>query len=314
VELTTRGFFVGAMDWRSVFYAQGRLRSGWRALLYIVLFVPFAVVFAGVAALVAPMEGTGALGWQALALLAAALLAGWLLMTRLEHRPAGALGFAWTSRSARELGIGMAVGGVPLLLGVGALALAGYIEFRPEPGDGGSYAASLLGTLLVLGVAAAWEEVVFRGYPFQVLAEAVGPVAATLTMSAAFAAAHAGNPDVGAFALVNIFLAGVLLSVAYLRTRSLWFATAVHLGWNWTMGSVLDLPVSGLQSLDTPLYEPVITGPSWITGGDFGPEGGLIGSAAFALALLAVARLPMLEEAPEMRALGPLVDRRIHVA
>jgi len=305
---------VGAMGWRSVFYADGRLRAGWRALLYIALFVPFAVVFAGVAALVAPAEGLGALAWQAGALLTAALLVGWLLMSRLEHRPAGALGFAWTSHSARELGIGMAVGGVPLLLGVGALALAGWVEFRPEPGDAGSYAASLLGALVALAVAAAWEEAVFRGYPFQVLVEALGPVAATLTMSAAFAAAHAGNPDVSVSALVNIFLAGVLLSVAYLRTRSLWFATAVHLGWNWTMGSVLDLPVSGLQALDTPLYEPVITGPSWITGGNFGPEGGLMGAAAFALALVAVARLPMLQEAPEMRALGPLVDRRLHVA
>ncbi|HEX7091608.1 MAG TPA: CPBP family intramembrane glutamic endopeptidase [Longimicrobiales bacterium] len=314
MDLTTRGFFVGVMDWRRAFYAHGRLRAGWRALLFIALFVALSVVFAGAASLAAPVDGVGALAWQGFALLAAALLAGWLLMRRLEHRPAGALGFAWTSHSARELGLGLAVGGVPLLLGAGALALAGWVGYRPEAGDAGSYVASLAGALLALAVAAAWEEAVFRGYPFQVLVEALGPVAATIMVSAAFAAAHAGNPDVGVFALLNIFLAGVLLSVAYLRTRSLWFATAVHLGWNWTMGSVLDLPVSGLQTLNTPLYEPVVSGPPWITGGNFGPEGGLVGSAAFALALLAVARLPTLEEAPEMRALGPLVDRRLHVA
>jgi uncharacterized protein len=38
--------------------------------------------------------------------------------------------------------------------------------------------------------------------------------------------------------LANIFLAGVMLAVAYLRTRSLWFATGVHLGWNWTMATL----------------------------------------------------------------------------
>src|SRR5690606_12477457 len=116
--------------------------------------------------------------------------------------------------------------------------------------------------------------------------------------------------NANAFAVANIFLAGVLLSVAYLRTRSLWFATAVHLGWNWTMASLLDLPVSGLEMLNTPLYEPAVSGPDWITGGAFGPEGGLIGLVGFGLALAAVGWLPQFREAPEMRALGPLVDRR----
>src|SRR5690606_19908912 len=159
--------------------------------------------------------------------------------------------------------------------------------------------------------AAAAEEALFRGYPFQVLVEALGPAVATVALSAAFAVAHAGNPGANAFALVNIFLAGVLLSVAYLRTRSLWFATAVHLGWNWTMGSLLDLPVSGLEMLDTPLYEPAAGGPEWVTGGGFGPEAGLAGTVGFALALLGVVRLVKLREAPEMQALGPLVDRRL---
>src|SRR5690606_23704073 len=176
------------MDWRRVFYAHGRLRAGWRVLLFITLFVPLSLVFAGVAVLAAPAGGLGALGTQAFALLAAAQLTGWLLMSRLEHRPAGALGFAWTSHSARELGIGLAAGGVPLLLGAGVLALAGWLEYRREPGDAGSYVASLAGALLALGVAAAWEEAVFRGYPFQVLVEALGPVVATVAMSAAFAA------------------------------------------------------------------------------------------------------------------------------
>jgi hypothetical protein len=135
-------------------------------------------------------------------------------------------------------------------------------------------------------------------------------VIATIGASALFAAAHRTNPNVDMFALVNIFLAGVLLSAAYLRTRSLWFATAVHFGWNWSMASLLDLPVSGLALFDTPLYEPVVGGPAWLTGGAFGPEGGMAATVAFVLAAFAVWRLPGLDETEEMRALRPLVDDR----
>jgi len=76
------------------------------------------------------------------------------------------------------------------------------------------------------------------------------------------------------------------------------------------MGSVLDLPVSGLELLDTPLYEAIVSGPEWVTGGGFGPEAGLAGTLASLLALLAVMRLGVLGGAPGMKALRPLVDER----
>jgi uncharacterized protein len=76
--------------------------------------------------------------------------------------------------------------------------------------------------------------------------------------------------------------------VAYLRTLSLWFATAVHLGWNWAMATLFDLPVSGITAFDTPLYEPVVGGPAWWSGGLFGPEGGVVGTIGLrVVALLA---------------------------
>jgi hypothetical protein len=123
-----------------------------------------------------------------------------------------------------------------------------------------------------------------------------------------FALLHAGNPNVRPLGLANICLAGVLLSVAYLRTRSLWFATGVHLGWNWTMASLLDLPVSGLE-LDAPLYTGVETGPDWWTGGTFGPEAGLAATAAIMAGTAWLLRTRRLAPSPEVQALGPLMDR-----
>jgi hypothetical protein len=70
-------------------------------------------------------------------------------------------------------------------------------------------------------------------------------------------------------------LAGVLLSIAYLRTRALWLPWGLHFAWNATMGALFGLPVSGLR-----MFSPVISttahGPLWLTGDGYGPEGGLI--------------------------------------
>lgn len=297
--------------WRSVLIADGTLRAPWRILLFLALGFVLYFVAGLVALTVADPPGLGkeALFWQAVPLVAA-LGAGWILLVAVDRRRPGALGFAWTSHTVREIGAGLLIGGGALAIAVGVLAAAGWIRFGPDEGTAGVYVRTLLVDLAAFAIAAAFEEAAFRGYPFQVLVQATGPLAGTLLASAAFAAAHVRNPNVDALGLLNIFLAGVLLSAAYLRTRSLWFATAVHVGWNWAMASLFDLPVSGLAFFDTPLYDVEETGPDWITGGAFGPEGGLAATAAFALAVVTVLRFPGLDEAPEMRELAPLVDRR----
>lgn len=294
-------------DWRWICCNQHGLRSGWRLLLFALLFFFLLALFGPVARLGAG-RGIGALLLQWLPALVAALAAGWILLATVDRRPPGALGFAWTGSTPRELGSGLAIGALSLGIVTALLILAGWVRYQPQDGSAGEYLAALGGGLAFFLVAAAAEEAIFRGYPFQVLVQGIGAVPATLLVSLAFAAAHAGNPNVDALALLNIFLAGLLLSAAYLRTRSLWFATAVHLGWNWSMASLFDLPVSGLMELNTPLYEPAITGPVWMTGGAFGPEGGLGGSLALILAFLAVLYLPGIRPAPELRALRPLVD------
>lgn len=295
--------------WQRLFFHEGKVRSGWRILLFLILFLFLLAVLAPFASL-APGSGVSPLLTQSVLGLAAALGAGWILLAVVDRRPAGALGFAWTRDTLRELGLGFVIGTASIGVVAVAFTLFGWVEYRPEGGTTGAYLGSLGAALIFFLVAAAAEEAFFRGYPFQVLVQGIGPGPATLVASAAFAAAHWWNPNIGALALLNIFLAGILLSVAYLRTRSLWFATTVHLGWNWSMASLFDLPVSGLTGVNTPLYEPAVTGPAWVTGGIFGPEGGIGGSVAALIALAAVLWLPWVRESPGMRALRPLVNER----
>lgn len=282
-----------------------------RALGRILLFTILFLVCLTVGTLIVPgatESSTWGLFAGSIVTVVAATVAGAFLLVRLDRRPAAALGIAWTSQTPRELGLGFLIGAASMITGVLLLLAVDSLRYSREAGSLGLWALEAGRGLIVLVPAAAAEEVLFRGYPFQWLTRATGPVVATLLGSAAFAVAHLSNPALSPLAIANLFAAGVLLSVAYLKTRSLWFATAVHIGWNWTMAVPLDLPVSGLDLFNAPMYEPVISGSPILTGGNFGPEGGLAATLAATVALVSIAKLPGVREAEEMKALSPLVD------
>ena len=258
-----------------------RLRS--LALLVLFLAIYFAIV--AVAAALVPRQGMLA---STLVVLIAAVLVGSFLLVVVERRPWRELGLALRPQTGRELLVGWLLPCAALLLVALVLLSTGSLTYGADSGTWPGWLWGSAQLLLALAIPAAAEEALFRGYPFQKLVAALGPVFATLLASAGFAWAHRHNPSVGTFALVNIFVAGVMLSIAYLRTRSLWFATAVHLGWNWQMAGPLDLPVSGLELFDAPLYEPRDLGTPWLTGGAFGPEGGAAGLVALLLLTAAV--------------------------
>lgn len=275
--------------------------------LYIALEYPLTIIFFAIGG---HWKSLGDVLFES-ATLIAALLAGGVMLTMADHRPFGAIGFAWTRQTPREILVGLATGGGAIATGTLLLLAVGALTYRSDAGTAWSWLRTVTGDLLIFAIAAASEEAVFRGYGFQVLVRSFGPVAATVGTSALFAYAHMRNPNVTLFAVVNIFLAGMLLCAAYLRTMSLWFATAVHAGWNWVMASLFDLPVSGLSMFQTPLYEPVSHGAKWVGGGNFGPEGGIAGSVGCIVGICTLIWLIRLRAAPEMIALRPLALRNI---
>ncbi len=251
------------------------------------------------------------LQWASLvATLVAALVAGWVMLSRLDGRPFGALGFALHRGVIGETILGLAFGGALIGVGIVLLLATRSASLVDDGGTAGEYAIFLAWTFLFFAAAAAFEEAIFRGYPYQVLVEWVGPWPATIAASILFAVLHLQNPNITPLAVLNIFLAGVMLSIGYLRTRSLWFATAVHTGWNWTMSSLFDFPVSGL-GFDTPLYTGTPTGEDWWTGGEFGPEAGIVGTLVLLAGTIVLARWSRVAPAPRMATLRPLVDTRL---
>jgi hypothetical protein len=108
------------------------------------------------------------------------------------------------------------------------------------------------------------------------LAEAWGGAWAVVATACVFGLLHLFNPGTSWLSTLNVVAAGLLLGVVFVRTSSLWWTTGVHLGWNWSHGYVADVAVSGLDLVDAPMYEGVTSGPDWLGGGTFGPEGSVV--------------------------------------
>jgi membrane protease YdiL (CAAX protease family) len=128
--------------------------------------------------------------------------------------------------------------------------------------------------------AALAEELAFRGVPLVALSNAFGRIPSIVMLGMLFSYAHAGNPGVSQLALLNIAFAGIFLALAFFTPGRLWTSTGAHLGWNLAIAA-LAAPVSGIP-LPMPWLDYAPGSPSWLTGGGFGPEGGVLATLAIA--------------------------------
>lgn len=274
----------------------GRLRSGWRLAIYAALLfltIQFAFMMAvGVVSIIFGRETPDVLetnlGFvlQGLVMLVSATLVGWACGKLLEDLPPRALGWGFHRGWLRDLLFGSLVGALSLLLATALAAAPGGLKFTLNaPVLFTTIGETLLSSLPIFVMAAAGEEAIFRGYPLQTMARSHLAWVAIIITSVIFSYGHLENPNaVPGFTFANTAIAGAWLAVAYLKTRSLWFPLGIHWAWNWTMGAVLGLPVSGIEKLTpAPLLRATDLGPAWLTGGAYGIEGG----AACTIALLA---------------------------
>jgi uncharacterized protein len=291
----------------------GRLRSGWRFSIFTVLFIAFVLTLeAFIVALLLVLgislenitnSSTGFISLT-LARLCAAVFIGWVCLKAFEGLPLVALGWNFSSLWWRDLLLGFVVGSASLLLATGIAALGGGLTFIVNPAGFAAVGQTLLVSLGVFAFGAASEEALFRGYPLQTFTRARLVWVAILITSVFFALAHAYNPSATIFSLINTGLAGVWFVVAYLKTRTLWFAFAIHWSWNWVLGAIMGLPVSGLKYITPqPVLLGIDNGPTWLTGGHYGIEGGAACTVALLVSTAVIWFLPFLKPTPEMLAL-----------
>jgi hypothetical protein len=216
-----------------------------------------------------------------LATFAAAAVANSLALRIYERQTLAAVGLGWNRESARHLALGLAGGLGTALVVVGIPLLTGLAvwERAADPAAGWP---SLLFTWFLLLFGVVGEELLFRGYGFQVMLPLLGEFATLLPMGVLFALAHASNLNVSYIGLLNTFAWGVVLGWAVLKSGDLWLASGIHAGWNWAL-PLLGVNLSGFKMKLTGYSVRWQISDLW-SGGEYGPEGGLL--CLFVLALL----------------------------
>ena len=208
-----------------------------------------------------------------------------LLKVLIDRQSPMAMGFH-PQGSIADLLSGGVVGGFIFLCALAAAVFQGWAKIDMSAA-GLSMAAMALGAVGSI-LAAAGEEVMLRGYVLQELMGKFPTAASVIASSLFFTALHAGaliGNEMAAIGALNIFLASVMLSLAYLATRTLWLPIGIHAGWNFVQGPVLGLNVSGIDIGSG--WQPVtLSGPGMVTGGSFGFEGSVFGLIGPAMGIL----------------------------
>jgi membrane protease YdiL (CAAX protease family) len=285
-----------------LFYGiDGKLRSGWRALVFVLTYILVAGVFIAMfAAARGDMASDKPAGLLSLTIPFAiagivAVLLGWGYGRWFEGVSLEAMGVTLRHGWLKHLGLGLGLGALAICLAVVAAMATGSMTFalnRASPAS--SIAYNLATTLIVFLTGAASEETLFRGYPLQTFVRSRVLLPGVVLTSLLFAYAHNLNPSVDILALVNTFIAGIWFAAAYLKTLDLWFPFGIHLAWNWLQGPVFGINVSGIGEFSPdPLMRATDNGPAWLTGGHYGLEGGIACTFALVLSLAVIHFLPI---------------------
>ena len=289
------------------FGIDGKLRSGWRFGIFVAAYFAATIFIVPIVVSIIyalQLQSAKVFLISSTASLIPAVIIGWLCGKYLEQLPFRALGMSLTSGWLRHLLIGFVIGAITLCLAIAIAALFGKLSFVPNETESSQILRTLGVSFVVFAVAAAFEEVLFRGYILQTFARSGLAWLAILITSLVFGFVHLNNPNANWLGAVNTTLAGVWFGIGYLKTRDLWFVWGMHLIWNWMQGSIFGIEVSGLTELAmSPLLKEIDAGPDWLTGGNYGIEASIACTVALIISTIAIYFLPGLKPSEEMRTL-----------
>lgn len=185
----------------------------------------------------------------------------------------------------KHLFLGLITGFVIISLGFSILYFSGHLSIQQVNFD-----PYYLFLNVILFVMVSWiEELSFRGYILNNLMDSLNPYTALFISALLFALFHIFNTGMSVIGFTNLVLAGILLGIVYIHTKTIWFALSLHFSWNFFQGPVFGFPVSGIET--TGFIQLQTEGAEFISGGNFGLEGSLVSSLLLILGILALNRL-----------------------
>ncbi len=270
------------------------MRAGWRILLFLILFWCLAATSLVIKPLFGDLTKREYISNYSLVIVLilaiAATAAVWISRKYLDKRSFTSLGLRSFKKGWQDLGFGFilsaVMAGVFLLLALqfDLVEVTGFNwgtasnQTETLSGFAGMMRSFTLATLLFLFLehlmTGYWEELVFLGYLFQNMTAGLGLTPAILLSCLLYGAIHHMNPNATYLSSTIIILFGFLRIYGYLATGMLWLSMGMHIGWNFFQGPVFGFAASGHEK--TSWLELKFTGPDWLSGGAFGPEGSLL--------------------------------------
>lgn len=272
--------------------SEGEVRAVWKIAVVFVIYILFTIIFGTVAAVLLQQHviREASFYWVLLYLGPLVTIASvYCTLKIVDRKKLRDIGFADRHHGFGDFGYGFLLGAAAMTLIFLVLYATGQISLEKgllHP----TISLAFLQGLLFYSLVAVSEELLFRGYLVTALLQTKSIKIAVIGSSAFFSIAHSLNPHVTVVGLTNIFLVGVLFAVMFLKTGSLWMPIGYHLSWNFFQGSVFGFPVSGTTA--NGVYEVSEFQEGWLSGGAFGPEGGILTTIATALVLIVVWRSP----------------------
>ncbi|WP_458414448.1 lysostaphin resistance A-like protein [Schinkia sp. CFF1] len=213
-------------------------------------------------------------------------LIGSLLVWKLiNRRQIVDLGFQFNRLHMKNFVFGLFLGGVSMSIIFAILVFAGFVQLNSSllVPKFSVYSFIFLILFILVGFS---EEIFFRGYIMKTMEDRQNSKWLIYLISALiFSLFHGMNPNVSIFGLLNIGLVGLFFSYMYDVTKSLWMPIGYHITWNYFQGNVFGFPVSGTDPHG--MYTITLQSTKeFITGGSFGPEGGLLATIVIVLGVI----------------------------
>jgi membrane protease YdiL (CAAX protease family) len=176
--------------------------------------------------------------------------------------------------TAPDIGIGLVIA-TAAMIGILLVLLAlGGVRVSGAP-----FGPTMVATFgLALVVQALIDETVMRGMLVSGLALLLNSrrIAAALVAAILFGLTHAFFEGASALSIVSNSLGGVMYGLAFVLTGRIWLGVGLHFAWNFVQGPILGFILSGHPVPGAPFHIDDL-GPVWLTGGSYGPEGGIVG-------------------------------------
>jgi membrane protease YdiL (CAAX protease family) len=262
---------------RSVFLHEQKIRVGWRALLFVGLYIALRVAsqitlrpFIAISE-TEPNPPLHPLIRESCAALLV-FFATWV-MARIERRSVFSYGYT-DRRKLMRLAAGVAWGFFSLSLLVWTLWQRGYLVFEGHSLSGMTAWKYGIAWALMFMLVGYTEESLTRGYLQYTLTQGIGFWWSALLLSMVFVLLHAFIAGESALGLFGTGALGMVFCLSLWYTKSLFWAVGFHAGWDWAESYFYGTPDSGMLIQGHLFTTHPVGDPLW-SGGVTGPEGSL---------------------------------------